>query len=62
MSPILSRIYGADGGPETLDVLMKYLYEYPLMANLPPLESANPLTATKAWPNHRQEAGVQIKP
>ena len=25
MSPILSRIYSADGGPETLDVLMKYL-------------------------------------
>lgn len=26
MSPMLSRIYGAEGGPETLDVLMKYLY------------------------------------
>lgn len=25
MSPMLSRIYGADGGPEILDVLMKYL-------------------------------------
>lgn len=26
MSPMLSRIYGSEGGPETLDVLMKYLY------------------------------------
>ena len=25
MSPMLSRIYGSEGGPETLDVLMKYL-------------------------------------
>lgn len=23
---MLSRIYGSEGGPETLDVLMKYLY------------------------------------
>ncbi|KAL8997903.1 MAG: hypothetical protein Q9188_006211 [Gyalolechia gomerana] len=27
MSPILSRIYGSDGGVELLDVLMKYLYK-----------------------------------
>ncbi|KAM0803399.1 actin-related protein 2/3 complex subunit 5 [Usnea florida] len=27
MSPMLSRIYGSEGGPETLDVLMKYLYK-----------------------------------
>ncbi|MCJ1384786.1 hypothetical protein MMC17_007904 [Xylographa soralifera] len=27
MSPMLSRIYGSDGGPEALDVLMKYLYK-----------------------------------
>lgn len=27
MSPILSRIYSSEGGPETLDVLMKYLYK-----------------------------------
>ena len=26
MSPMLARIYGSQGGPETLDVLMKYLY------------------------------------
>jgi hypothetical protein len=26
MSPILSRIYGAPGGTEALDVLMKYMY------------------------------------
>jgi hypothetical protein len=25
MSPMLSRIYNSEGGPETLDVLMKYL-------------------------------------
>lgn len=25
MSPMLSRIYESEGGPETLDVLMKYL-------------------------------------
>lgn len=25
MSPMLSRIYGSEGGTETLDVLMKYL-------------------------------------
>ncbi|KAL8945848.1 MAG: hypothetical protein Q9222_007669 [Ikaeria aurantiellina] len=27
MSPILSRIYGSEGGVEILDVLMKYLYK-----------------------------------
>ncbi|KAK4695943.1 actin related protein 2/3 complex, subunit 5, partial [Lecanoromycetidae sp. Uapishka_2] len=27
MSPILSRIYSSENGPETLDVLMKYLYK-----------------------------------
>jgi actin related protein 2/3 complex subunit 5 len=27
MSPILSRIYGAPGGTEALDVLMKYIYK-----------------------------------
>ncbi|KAI4137629.1 MAG: hypothetical protein L6R39_007180 [Caloplaca ligustica] len=27
MSPMLSRIYGSDGGVEALDVLMKYLYK-----------------------------------
>ncbi|MCJ1254793.1 hypothetical protein MMC24_002609 [Lignoscripta atroalba] len=27
MSPMLSRIYGSEGGTETLDVLMKYLYK-----------------------------------
>ncbi|KAL9021827.1 MAG: hypothetical protein Q9185_000954 [Variospora sp. 1 TL-2023] len=27
MSPMLSRIYGSDGGVEVLDVLMKYLYK-----------------------------------
>jgi hypothetical protein len=26
MSPILSRLYGAPGGTEALDVLMKYMY------------------------------------
>lgn len=26
MSPMLSRIYESEGGLETLDVLMKYLY------------------------------------
>lgn len=26
MSPILSRIYQSEGGPEVLDTLMKYLY------------------------------------
>ena len=26
MSPMLGRIYGSEGGPEILDVLMKYLY------------------------------------
>ena len=26
MSPMLSRIYESQGGPEVLDVLMKYLY------------------------------------
>jgi hypothetical protein len=26
MSPILSRLYGAQGGTEALDVLMKYMY------------------------------------
>lgn len=26
MSPILSRIYKAQGGTESLDVLMKYMY------------------------------------
>ena len=26
MSPMLSRIYGSEGGTELLDVLMKYLY------------------------------------
>lgn len=25
MSPMLSRIYESEGGPESLDVLMKYL-------------------------------------
>ena len=28
MSPMLSRIYGAEGGTETLDVLMKYLCDF----------------------------------
>ncbi|MCJ1307273.1 hypothetical protein MMC25_000919 [Agyrium rufum] len=27
MSPMLSRIYGSEGGPDTLDTLMKYLYK-----------------------------------
>jgi len=27
MSPLLSRIYASASGPETLDVLMKYLYK-----------------------------------
>jgi len=27
MSPMLSRIYGSEGGTEVLDVLMKYLYK-----------------------------------
>ncbi|MCJ1462080.1 hypothetical protein MMC07_000680 [Pseudocyphellaria aurata] len=27
MSPMLSRIYSSEGGPESLDVLMKYLYK-----------------------------------
>ncbi len=27
MSPLLSRIYTSENGPETLDVLMKYLYK-----------------------------------
>jgi actin related protein 2/3 complex subunit 5 len=27
MTPLLQRIYTADGGPEVLDTLMKYLYK-----------------------------------
>ena len=27
MSPLISRIYASENGPETLDVLMKYLYK-----------------------------------
>lgn len=27
MSPMLGRIYSSNGGPDTLDVLMKYLYK-----------------------------------
>lgn len=34
MSPMLSRIYGSEGGTELLDVLMKYLYA-PFAARLP---------------------------
>ena len=26
MSPLLNRIYRSDGGPDLLDVLMKYLF------------------------------------
>ena len=29
MSPMLSRIYGSEGGSQLLDVLMKYLYAFP---------------------------------
>lgn len=34
MSPMLSRIYESQGGPEVLDVLMKYLYAWPLAFSL----------------------------
>ena len=32
---MLSRIYGSEGGPETLDVLMKYLYAVQVRAYCP---------------------------
>ena len=34
MSPMLSRIYGSEGGTELLDVLMKYLY---VVRHVPPI-------------------------
>jgi hypothetical protein len=33
MSPILSRLYGAPGGTEALDVLMKYMYVVALIGD-----------------------------
>jgi hypothetical protein len=35
MSPILSRLYGAPGGTEALDVLMKYMYVVALVDQRP---------------------------
>lgn len=32
---MLNRIYGSEGGPETLDVLMKYLYGIQVLAYRP---------------------------
>lgn len=32
---MLSRIYGSEGGPETLDVLMKYLYAIQILPGSP---------------------------
>ncbi|KAH7402206.1 actin-related protein 2/3 complex subunit 5 [Phaeosphaeria sp. MPI-PUGE-AT-0046c] len=40
MSPILSRIYGAPGGTEALDVLMKYIYKGMAQAS-PPSNARN---------------------
>ncbi|OAK93791.1 Arp2/3 complex 16 kDa subunit ARPC5 [Phaeosphaeriaceae sp. SRC1lsM3a] len=40
MSPILSRIYGAPGGTEALDVLMKYIYKGMAQAS-PPSNTRN---------------------
>lgn len=34
MSPILSRLYGAPGGTEALDVLMKYMYVVALIDDI----------------------------
>jgi hypothetical protein len=34
MSPMLSRLYGAPGGTEALDVLMKYMYVVALIADI----------------------------
>lgn len=34
MTPMLQRIYGPEGGSELLDVLMKYLYAFPLLLQL----------------------------
>ncbi len=31
MSPMLSRVYKSEGGAESVDVLMKYLYVYKLL-------------------------------
>ncbi|KAF2125670.1 Arp2/3 complex 16 kDa subunit ARPC5 [Dothidotthia symphoricarpi CBS 119687] len=42
MSPILSRVYSAPGGPEALDVLMKYIYKG--MAQASPATSTRNLT------------------
>lgn len=30
MTPLLTRIYQSQGGNELLDVLMKYLYDFPV--------------------------------
>ena len=43
MSPMLNRIYESDGGPETLDVLMKYLY---VMKFFSVLTDSSPHTST----------------
>ncbi|QRD06127.1 actin-related protein 2/3 complex subunit 5 [Parastagonospora nodorum SN15] len=40
MSPILSRLYGAPGGTEALDVLMKYIYKGMAQAS-PPSNTRN---------------------
>lgn len=52
MSPMLSRIYGAPGGTEALDVLMKYMYVHRLVwvshkPHRPPTS-----TAHRAFPHH----------
>jgi actin related protein 2/3 complex, subunit 5 len=49
MTPLLTRIYGSEGGSELLDVLMKYLYKG--MASSAPTGSASaPRTPTRVTP------------
>jgi hypothetical protein len=60
MSPMLSRIYGAPGGTEALDVLMKYMYGFshsiPFHFHCllsPPSGSPDPSVARLSTATHR---------
>ncbi|MCJ1479504.1 hypothetical protein MMC13_008190 [Lambiella insularis] len=44
MSPMLERIYGSEGGTETLDVLMKYLYKGMSHSSQPSSASRGPIS------------------
>jgi actin related protein 2/3 complex subunit 5 len=61
MSPMLSRIYGAPGGTEALDVLMKYMYGFSHSIALSSLKLTKPAHSYKGMAHATPQTASNTK-